>query len=151
MDELKEATDALDKAVKARTALERKISDERRAAMAAVDAAHDVELRQARSAEYAARTALDAVKDRQPDHPLVGRRVFMVKAKRYGSVGVRTEGVVEMCRTTTVFPANAASYSIPSLGKPFVRHLKADGTPGMKFEKFNYNDDLPHPWKLADA
>jgi hypothetical protein len=92
---------------------------------------------------------LTAAKDRLPDHPWTGKRVFRMK-----SVGrfwerrppVRIEGIVETMRSTTTLPGNTASYSRPALGAGFARLLKKDGTPGLQFESFGRNDG----WKLVD-
>jgi hypothetical protein len=95
------------------------------------------------SAAYAAER--DAM-DRLSDHPWTGKRVYKdIDVGRWGRMQiVRTEGVVETRRSTTVFPVNQANWRIPAIGKGFVRLLKKDGTAGSKI------DELGPRWKLIE-
>lgn len=121
------------------------------AAAAKVQAAHAEELSLARTAVVAAEQALRSLKDETPDHPWTGKRVFkMVTKGRYWErrAPERVEGVVEMCKSSTSFPANAAYYSRPQIGAAFVRLLKKDGSPGAQFDRaFGGNYSI---WKLEE-
>lgn len=88
-------------------------------------------------------------KDRLPDHAWTGRRVFKMEATgpSWSRETKRVDGVVEMRRSSTPFPGNAADYSLPALGEAFVRLVKKDGTPGLQFARLHSH----RGWKLVEA
>lgn len=144
--EIKEAEADLREAERASDDLASEVRAEIEAATAEIKARFHDRTDAAWRAKYAAYNAVLAAKDRTPDHPWTGKRVF--RMGRDGGVGSRAlkriEGVVEMRRTATAFPANTARYSLPSMGQAFVRLLKADGTPGTRFSQHIQD------WKLVD-
>lgn len=111
------------------------------AAQEATQRASDVDLKAARDkhrqpladaaqAVADARHAVNVAKSVTAEpHPWEGRRVVRRHSHK------RILGVVETCRIATPFPANAR-WSRPGVGTPFVRLLRADGIPGLRFASF---------------
>ena len=87
--------------------------------------------------------------DATASHPWEGKRVVRYVIApgewKYASnpKKVPEYGIVEVRKSTTNFPANI-NFSLPSIGFAFVRLLKKDGTPSLKFK------DLAYGWQLAD-
>lgn len=70
---------------------------------------------------------------------------FRMCAGDYIPTGVT--GVVELCTHDSKFGSNVSSYSHPSIGKLFIRILKKDGTPSLKFASgFALDGSLPYRW-----
>lgn len=94
---------------------------------------------------------LIAARDRLPDHPWTGKRVYKIEKEyaRWSSQVIsktRVEGIVETRRSDTVFPANKR-WGLPAIGEGFVRLLKRDGTPGTKIDSLTgYKSE----WLLAE-
>lgn len=125
---------------------------EAEAARAAVMQRH-AELIGAKSAALIqAELALREAKDRLPDHPWAGKRVFRMEPPRgrswevRGRPEVRVDGIVEMRRSDTVFAANKR-WGLPEIGRPFVRLLNKAGKPGLSFDVLERSY---RPWQLAD-
>lgn len=80
----------------------------------------------------------------------VGGRVVEWKSKyrfstEYVPSGVT--GIVEICTHDSKFGYNVSSYSQPGIGKLFVRLLKKDGTPSLKFVGgYTLDGNLPYNW-----
>jgi len=109
----------------------------------------DLGLPAADKALHDASSSYVAALDAKPDHEWTGKRVHADRSvgPGYFARKERIFGVVETRRSDTVFPSNAASYSLPAIGEGFVRILKKDGTPGSKFDRMgNWNS-----WKLCDG
>ncbi|WP_300573458.1 hypothetical protein [Phenylobacterium sp.] len=131
--------------------LESEVATKARAAADAVKAEYADRVRAASLARRAAHVALNAAITATAQHPWEGRRVFRLDPRGavYGRrAPTRVEGVVEVRRTGTAFPGNAATYSMPEMGDAFVRLLKKDGTPGAKFDRLHTGRSFP--WKLVD-
>lgn len=110
---------------------------------------HAADLAARRAIAAACERDLRAAKDRElPAHEWEGKKVWHVarRGSAWNRIEVRVEGVVETMRTTTRLPNNTPSWREPPLGYPFVRLLKADGTPGTKFMSFNQDYQQ---WKLV--
>lgn len=85
-------------------------------------------------------------------HPLLGKTVTRTTTKRIARswCDVEQRGIVEVRTRDTVFPANGSSWDLlPDVGQPFVRLLKADGTPGLKWERLILRVDGAYNWKEA--
>ena len=88
-------------------------------------------------------------------HPLLGKTVTRTITKRLTRswrgewCDVEQRGIVEVRTRDTVFPANGPSWDLPDVGQPFVRLLKADGTPGLKWERLILRADGAYNWKEA--
>ncbi len=123
----------------AQKALEYKIKQLAREAAAAVEKSFADELSAHYRATSEARKALQDCIDQTATHEWEGKRVVktITKHQRWGdrSWTEKVYGIVEVRRSDTSFPQNLASYSYPDMGKPFVRLLRKDGTPGARFEK----------------
>lgn len=140
-----EAAAALSAAEDAVYKVQRRVNAEVQVAADAVRAKHSAELSEAANGVRAARQTLNSAKEQLPDHPWTGKRVFHLVSRGHVWQKLqpdRVEGIVETRRAGTSFPANAAYYSIPATGEGFVRLLKKDGTPGVKFDRIR-------GWKLA--
>lgn len=104
-----------------------------------------------RAEHLAAEAALKAAKDRLPDHPWTGKRVYWMKSQGWSYERLpekRVEGIVETYRSTSELPGNTAIYSRPRIGQAIVRALKKDGTPGSRFEILH--ETGYRRWKLCD-
>ena len=143
-----EAKAALREASSALLKIENDIRDEKISAAREIDQRRRSELVAARDVLSAANASLQEALDAQPPHEWDGRRVFRVETKcaRWSRVVIsmtRHEGVVETRRGFTQFPGNTARYNLPMMGAGFVRLLKKDGTPGLKFESLQ-------GWRLVE-
>lgn len=81
----------------------------------------------------------------------IGGKVVEWKSKfRYtpgGFVPTGVTGVIELCTHDSKFGNNVSDYSKPDIGKLFIRILKKDGTPSLKFDaKYTLGDELPYWW-----
>lgn len=56
-------------------------------------------------------------------------------------------GRYELRTADTEFPANTGSYRLPNIGQVFIRILKKDGSPGLKFESLRAGSD----WRLEEG
>jgi hypothetical protein len=104
--------------------------------------------RKVNEAEQAKRDAIDAASS----HPWDGKRVYcetpIYRGWSQKPQGVeRLEGVVEVVRQSSEFPANMR-WSRPSLGHVIVRKLNKSGKPSLQFHKLY--GQLEKTWKLAD-
>lgn len=108
------------------------------------------ELSAAQAIRHACEVDLRDAKDRVPDHPWTGKRVYRMELERgsWARNYHRIEGVVEMRRSDTVFPSNLGVYSIPAMGEPFVRLLNKDGKPGLKI--ISRDSGSLRDWKLVE-
>lgn len=119
-------------------------------AVRAVEAVHNPIIDRLRRALNDAKAATLAAESAvTPDHAWEGRRVFCEK-RRYSSWGSaastqRLDGVVFTYRPG-IDLGTGHKWSSPSVGDPFVRLLKKDGSPGSKTIALNRED-----WKLASA
>lgn len=116
-----------------------RVDAEQREARSAAEKAVIVEFQpRLDAARTAAREADGAYKDFMSDNasdPNEGKTV----TRKEGWKKTTIRGRVEIRRRATVFPANAGAYRLPEIGQPFVRLLKGDGTPGLKFERYGPN------------
>ncbi len=56
-------------------------------------------------------------------------------------------GIVEICTHDSKFGSNVSTYSQPTIGRLFVRLLKKDGTPSLKFVgAYTLDGNLPYNW-----
>jgi len=131
--------------------LEASIREEKRRAEAAINEKHGAALAEARAAVSEAEANVRAAKDRLPEHPWAGKRVYRMEPQtNYWGRRIaekRVEGVVETMRSCTPIPANTPDWKRPRLGDGFVRFLKADGSPGSRFEPVHNWA----AWKLAES
>jgi hypothetical protein len=143
---LEEAKATASEACRKLQSIEAMVREEKRKAEAAIDERFREIVKGARSEMARAERALKGAMDRQPDHPLTGRRVYKMEhvSDRWSRREERVEGVVQTRRSDTEFPGNTASYSLPDLGAGFVRRLNKDGKPGLRFDKLHVG---PESWK----
>lgn len=100
-------------------------------------------------AQKALRDHIDATSS----HPWDGKRVFKIKevyANCYSTRKIgekRIEGIVEVVRQTSQFPANM-NWARPSLGHVIVRKVKKDGTPSLQMHRTHGN--IMEQWQLAE-
>ncbi len=89
----------------------------------------------------------------QATHPWEGKKVKGVVSKRGSSPfhfrDVEVSGIVEVRREETKFAANI-KYGLPDYGEAFVRLLKEDGTPSLKYVKCSWYETLEKKWKLVE-
>lgn len=81
--------------------------------------------------------------------PIGGKVVEWAPKYRFSTEYIPTglTGVVEVCTHESKFGSNVGSYSQPSIGKLFVRVLKKDGTPSMRFVGgYTLDYSLPYNW-----
>jgi hypothetical protein len=143
------AEEAERRAMRAMDAILGRKREEKRLAEAGLNERFREELASAFEVLSEARAELRDAKDRLPDHPWAGKRVFRMALQGPSYLrrpAKRIEGIVETRRSTTEFPGNTASYRKPQIGQGFVRLLKNDGTPGAKFELLGHHGE----WKLVD-
>jgi hypothetical protein len=150
MTDLEKAEAALTAASRALDYIEQQIGDDIAKVADAIRAKYKPELILARERYGAAHTAAITARDKTPDHPWTGKRVFRIKQKWNSSTWrheppVREDGIVEMRRSTTRFPGNIRS--LPLMGTPFVRLLKKDGTPALRFEEMHSRSG----WQLVEG
>lgn len=68
-------------------------------------------------------------------------RYLYLRGKEKRPTGRR--GIYEICTRATQFPDNTGTYRRPDVGEVFIRILRKNGTPGIKFEKATYSDWRP--------
>ena len=140
---LREAEKAVEVVVK-------KINEEISAATAAIQAKYHDEFTAVRQAREDAIKAGEAARDALPKHEWTGQPI----GRSWGGSKVETRriaGMVEMCRTDTEFPSGQR-WRLPTTGQPFVRLLKKNGEPGMKFERLvEYDGTISKEWKLVEG
>lgn len=146
---VEKAAEAAAVAKKALEALEAEIREAKRVASAEIEARYGNQKADVMATLHERNRDLRDAKNALPDHPWTGKKVFMEcdSGPSYRRSRVRMDGVVEMRRVDTVFPENVR-WGIPEIGKPFVRLLKKDGTPGMRFESIH--GSWGKKWKLRD-
>lgn len=148
-------TEALEAAITAANENLNALQDAMSAEIRAIKDRHGDGIRAAKSALYDAESALKEAKSAAAAHPWEGRKVYkdVPIYSGWSSKQARTErvyGIVEVCRLGTAFAVAVASYSRPSLGRPFVRLLKKDGTPGLKFDRATGWGDGLVGWQLVE-
>ncbi|PYJ10785.1 MAG: hypothetical protein DMF06_05110 [Verrucomicrobia bacterium] len=142
--ELRAASSAAHKAQKdAETARDREIYE----AKQRIVEAHASNIYALQKAKWEADEALRQYQSETASHPWEGKRVNHKWKSSGGRVSPPVAGVVEVRRVGTEFPGNTAKWRIPDMGKPFVRMLKKDGSPSLKFEAFGTGDN----WVLAEG
>ena len=115
-------------------------------ARCAAEARYTNALAAARANKIAADSAVVAYIEAEASHPWEGKRVFREVGVGYRSK--REEGIVEVVRRSSQFPANMR-YSRPRIGVVIVRQVKKDGTASLKF--FGYGaKTLNTGWKLVE-
>lgn len=120
-----------------------------RAAEAAVRAKHKEETDRLTAERADAYRAWLTRMDAEASHPFEGRKVTRVKPG-WRSKGEVEFGVVEVRKSATEL-GEAASYRIPALGSAFIRLLKKDGSPGLRFERYQGPDnEPPRGWALVE-
>lgn len=111
-----------------------RLRSSKRAEMVAVEQRYEPEIDTATRELVEAKRALEShISSATPDHEHEGRRV--TKLERVGPwhrTEVRIFGIIETMRVGTKMPQNC-KYGLPKIGAAFVRLLKKDGTPGLKF------------------
>lgn len=83
--------------------------------------------------------------------PIGGKVVEWKPKYRWASRGdyvpTGVTGVVEICTHDSKFSGSIGLHSQPSIGKLFVRLLKKDGTPSLKFTgAYTLEGNLPYNW-----
>ena len=107
----------------------------------------------ARAEKIAADNAVVAHIEAEASHPWEGKKVFRDVSVWRGlwpskAISKREEGVVEIVRRSSQFPANMR-YSQPRIGQAVVRLLKKDGSPSLRcFE--SWGGQIHPNWKLAE-
>ena len=134
---IEEATEALHRANANNRDIGKAIVEACLASSAAIRADWQGRVNDAEAAVADARAALDAARLAQPPHPWVGQTVWRndrtYPKGSYYSREVVLRGIVETVTHDTVLPANEPSR--PPVGTPIVRILKANGQPGLKWQK----------------
>lgn len=126
--------------------IENEIAAAKNAARQSIDEEYAERLGAATAARRDAAKALRETKDALlPNHPWTGKRVFSMRrvGDRWNRKMERVEGIVETCRSTTAFPPGQR-YGLPMVGDGFVRQLKKDGKPSLRFW------DLDKEWQLVE-
>jgi hypothetical protein len=157
MDELETLKARLGEANKAVVDIERDQRAAIDAAKAKVLAEFSAPLQAARMERAVAEKAKRDYIEANASHPWDGKKVFRIRKRRIRPysremVEYREEGFVEVVRTTSQFPENLSSYSMPELGSIIVRKVKKDGSPAKAFiERYwpQNADRMTNEWKLA--
>ena len=107
----------------------------------------------ARAEKLAADNAVVAHIEAEASHPWEGKKVFREVGVGYRfrsgiSHTKREEGIVEVVRRSSQFPANMR-YSRPRIGVVIVRQVKKDGTASLKFCGHGAKT-LNAEWRLAE-
>lgn len=113
----------------------------------------DAASRELRDAVRAASTLEDQILDAKT-HKWEGRIVEQQITKgrfSWEKKEVTVYGIIEVRRSTTEFPETIRYISsLPRHGEPFIRLLKANGKPGLKFEHMSHIGNKLGKWKLSD-
>ncbi|MBA4086667.1 MAG: hypothetical protein C0491_02545 [Novosphingobium sp.] len=109
----------------------------------------------ARAARQEASDAYREAISNEANHPWDGKRVYkLVHIKDRWSSKIletkRVEGLVEVVRLSSQFPANLTTWTRPKLGSVVVRKIKKDGTPSLQLEQGYHLNGLSPAWKLVD-
>jgi hypothetical protein len=146
MTELERAHKAFVAANDALNLVLRERSIEEREAQMVVWARFSERVKAANEAVMAATKAFDDAKVAVASHPWTGRKVWRTERKGEGYIRelVKVYGVVELRDGGTKFAANVPSWQEPKMGEAFVRYLKKDGKPGIRFSSYLTN------WKLVE-
>lgn len=142
MNEVEAKTAELSTAKAAQRVIEQEREDARRAALAVVNEQFRERIAQASMAVITAEGALRKAKIAATENdPAIGRIVTKVESRpvskwsrKFKDVTVR--GVVEQMKQGTEMPLNQR-YRLPEVGQLFVRLFKANGTPGVAFERYD--------------
>lgn len=152
---LKAAESAVGEATSQKYDLVKRFESEIDAAKAAIRLRYQPEADALDKAIADAKRHLDEIKEQAPRHKWEWRKVERKEKiyQRFSSAVLRTEtvyGIVETRTRETKFADNLSSYRLPEIGVAFVRLLKKDGKPGLKFESINHGWDSHTRWKLSE-
>lgn len=145
----------LDAATKAADAILAERDNLIREARDRITAEYADRLRSARAARQEASDAYRETISNEASHPWDGKRVYKVvpvynKWSSKVTEHKRVEGLVEVVRLTSQFPANLSSWTRPKLGSVVVRKIKKDGTPSLQLEQGYHVNGLSQEWKLIE-
>lgn len=153
--QVQEADDAVRKVRSKRYDIVKRFEAEVEAAKATIRLRYEPEVSAIDKAIAEAERHLTEVKEQSPRHEWDGRKVERKEKiyQRFSSRDDRVEtvyGIVETRTRETKFADNAPSYRLPEMGEAFVRLLKKDGKPGMKFEPMTHGFDRNVRWSLSE-